>query len=103
MAESLKKFGVDGKKRFTLKYTDGRIESFGTCDDKEDERFNIVKGEFLNEVAYFLVQYQHHDTDYSQPEQQRELLPTGTLVANGYYEREWDEFVSPMEWLKQTK
>lgn len=100
MAQDLKRYGVDNKRRFTVKYPDGRIESFGTCDPKEDERFGIVKGEFLGEPAHFLVQYQHHDTDYSQPEKMRELLPEGTLIANGYYDHEWDEFVSPADWLK---
>lgn len=98
---SVKKFGVENKKRFTIKYRDGRIESFGTCDPKEDERFGIVKGEILDVPKYFLVQYQLSDTDYTQPEKQRELLPDGALVANGYYSHEWDEFISPMDWLKQ--
>ena len=102
MGESLKKFGVIGKKRFTVKYGDGRIESFGTCREEEDERFGIVKGEFLGNPAYYLVHYQLHDTNYSQPEKQRELLPDGALIANGYYQNEWDLFVSPMEWLKQA-
>lgn len=97
MGESVKKFGVDGKKRFTIKYPYDTISRFGTCDPKEDERFDIVEknGEF------YLVQYQHRDYDYSQPEKQRALLPEGTLIANGYYDHEHDEFVSPKEWLEQ--
>lgn len=98
MEHSVKKFASEiKKKRFTIKYPDGRIESFGTCNVNEDERFGI---EFWNGI-YFLTQYQLSDIDYSQPPKQRELLPEGSLVANGYYEHEWDEFVSPMDWLRQ--
>lgn len=102
MGESVKKFGTDGKKRFTIKYPYGTISRFGTCDEREDERFGIVESEILGVTKYFLVQYQHRDTDYSQPEKQRALLPEGTLVANGYYAEENDDFVSPQEWLAQT-
>jgi len=67
MVESVRRYGVDGKKRFSIKYPDGRIERYGTCDPKEDERFDILKGEILGVDKYFLTQYQKDDTDYSQP------------------------------------
>lgn len=99
---SVKKFGVDGKRRFTVKFPYGTTCRYGTCNPAEDERFGIVESEILGVTKYFLVQYQQHDYDYSQPEKQRALLPEGTLVANGYYNEEHDDFVTPEVWLKQT-
>lgn len=97
MGESVKKFGVDGKKRFSVRHPDGTIQRFGTCNPDEDERFDINHWNGL----YFLVQYQQHDIDYSQPEKQRALLPKGSLIANGFYDHEHDEFVTPEQFLNQ--
>jgi hypothetical protein len=94
-------FGCDGKKRFSVKYPDGTIFRTGTCDPKEDERHAIVESEILGVPKFFLVQYQQDDYLYEQPEKQRTLLPDGALIANGFYDKEHDEFVSPSEWIKQ--
>jgi len=95
---SVKKFASSiKKKRFTVKYPDGTVFRTGTCREEEDERFGI---EYWNGL-YFLTQYQLNDIDYSQPPKERTLLPDGALVANGYYDNEHDEFVSPQDWLKQ--
>lgn len=110
---SVKKFGCDNKKRFSVKYPDGRIERYGTCDPNDDERFRIVcfesgiwnmpgKENEIQKITSWLIQYQQHDLDYSQPEKQRQLLQEGTLIANGYYDHEHDTFISPADWLKQA-
>lgn len=109
MGESVRKFGVDNKKRFTIKYPSGEIFRTGTCNPKDDERHDVIevkqKRDGANGVEtysqYVLAQYQQHDLDYSQPEKQRTLLPEGTMIANGYYDKEHDEFVEPEEWIKQ--
>jgi hypothetical protein len=109
MGESVRQFGVDNKKRFTIKYPDGTVFRTGTCDPKEDERHDIIAQPQKRDGAngtetylqYVLTQYQKDDFDYSQPEKQRTLVPEGALVANGYYNHEWDDFVSPENWIKQ--
>ena len=106
----MRKYGTEGKKRFTIKYHDGTIFQTGTCDPKQDERFDIIRtaspiqnneGSFQYDIQYWLVQYQKDDYDYSQPPKERTLLPDGTLVANGYYDHEWDEFVTPEQWVNE--
>lgn len=97
----MKRTGVDNKKRFTIKLSDGTTKSFGTCNPAEDERFDIVEGEIFGIKKYFLVQYQQHDIDYSQPERERTLLADDALVANGYYSHENDEFITPEKWLNE--
>ena len=94
----MKKYGVDGKRRFTIKYPDGALKQMGTCNPDESERFNIILWDGLP----FLCQYPKDDFDYSQKPTERTYLNKGTLVANGYYEKEWDEFVSPEEWVLQA-
>jgi len=121
---SVKKFASSiKKKRFTVKFSDGKVFRTGTCREEEDERFGIEfqiiavgalvdgkkwdngfppeRAELVYETKFFLTQYQLNDIDYSQPPKERTLLPDGALVANGYYEAENDEFVSPSDWLKQ--
>jgi hypothetical protein len=101
------------KKRFSVKYPDGRIESYGTCREDEDERFGVIKSttmpdefgnepSFARETKFFLAKYQLHDIDYSQPPKERTLLPEGTMICNNYYEHERDEWVTPEIWLKQV-
>lgn len=107
----MRRFGTDGKRRFSIKYPDGRIERYGTCDPKEDERFGIVcieewyreplAEEGITGKRFFLAQYQKDDINYTQPIRQRFLLPDGVLVANGYYNNEHDEFITPEEWINQ--
>lgn len=96
---SLKKFASSiNKKRFSVKYPDGKVERFGTCREEEDERYDIVCWNGL----HFLTQFQLHDTDYSQPPKHRILLPEGTLIANGYYDHEHDIWATPQEWIEQV-
>jgi hypothetical protein len=104
-----KRVGVDNKKRFSIKYPDGTIFRTGTCNPKEDERFDVIEqpqkrdGENGIETysQYVLAKYLKDDFDYSQPDIGRTLLPEGTLIANGYYSHEHDEFVTPEEWVKK--
>lgn len=105
----MRRTGVEGKQRFTLKYPNGDIQQYGTCNSAEDERMSIRMTESPiqnNEGGteyikqYWLVK--HQKDSYELPERERTLLPDGTLIANGYYEKEWDEFVSPEEWLNQN-
>lgn len=98
MGKGMKKYGVDGKKRFTIRYPDGTTESFGTCDPNDDERMAIE----IRDGLPFLVKYERGDLDYSKRSVERTLLPKGTLVANGYYDYEWDEFVSPHDFTQHT-
>ena len=90
----MRKFGVEGKLRFTVKQH-GQTFSYGTCNPAEDERMNIVECG----GKYWLVKYEKDSYDV---EVGRSLLAEDTTVANGFYEREWDEFVTPEEWIKQT-
>jgi len=101
----MKVFGVDGKWRFTIKYPDGKIAQYGTCDPKEDERMSIQMTVSPFGSGYEIKQYwlvRHQKDSYDSPEKERILLPDGTLIANGYYSHEWDEFVSPDVWLNEA-
>ena len=105
----MKRTGVDNKKRFSIKFPDGTIRRFGTCDPNDDERYDIIEVKQKRDGAngieiysqYVLAKYQKDDLDYSQPEKGRELLPDGTLVADGFYDAEHTEFVSPKEWINE--
>ena len=82
-------FGCNNKRRFSLKYPDGRIERFGSCDPKEDDGRNI---EFGNGETY-LMQSQAGFA-FVPPK----LLHPDTLWTNGYYESEHDGWKPLSEW-----
>ncbi len=89
---SLRKYGVNGKRRFSLKYPDGTIRSFGTCDTKDiNDNKGIVSD--VNQRDYWLIDYEN--------EMCNEVLLIGTLATNGFYENEWDGWVSLEDFLNQ--
>ena len=88
-----KKYGVNEKKRFALKYPDGEIKRFGTCDPNDDDRVDI-KMMFEN---YYLAKY--NKDSYEDLEISLTLLPIGTLIANGFYDKELSEFNDLKTWI----
>jgi len=83
--------GCLSKRRFSLKYPDGWIERFGSCDPKEDDRREIGR----SCDSYFL---RHHDIVNSAICLGSEQLPKGTLWTNGYYDKEHDGWKPMEEW-----
>ncbi|MEK7500430.1 MAG: hypothetical protein AAB649_07585 [Patescibacteria group bacterium] len=95
----MKQFGTEGKKRFSLKYGEGNVVRFGTCDPNDDERMDIVRDEL---GQFFLVQYQKGATGYAEPPKQRTKLPEDVLATNGYYDHEHDGWRELQDFLDQT-
>lgn len=83
-------FGVEDKPRFSLKRSDGTIESFGTCDVNDHDRTYLIS----IDGRYFLA----HVGKYGIGE--TEELNPGDFLCNGYYEHERDEWVTPEEFYK---
>lgn len=79
--------GVFGRKRFSLKFPDGSIRRFGCCDPKIDSGRDIAE----RDGRYFLVQ-DLCGQDF--PRVEPELLPEGTLITSGYYDKEHGEWVA---------
>ena len=75
--------GCLNKRRFSLKYPDGKIERYGSCDPKDDDRRNVSDGN----GGFYLI---HLNKDASLPPIGSEKLPEGTLWTNGYYDSEHD-------------
>lgn len=81
--------GCNNKRRFSLKYPDGTIARFGSCDPKIDDGRKIrnVDGQF------YLDQSQDGFAFVCEGP-----LPIGTLWRNGYYDSEHDELKPLSEW-----
>lgn len=76
--------GINGKKRFTI-YIPGLGQvKFGTCNEEDDDRREIIAND--NDDEFYLVHYPKEG--YHLPEIGRFLLPKNTLIANGYYSQE---------------
>lgn len=87
--------GCNNKRRFSLKYPDGTIARFGSCDPKIDDGREIIndkKCAYTHET-YFLVQGQPLLFPHFS-----EIIYDGTLWTNGYYDKEHDGWKPPSEW-----
>jgi hypothetical protein len=77
------------RRRFSLKYPDGRVERFGCCNPQEDDNRDIVG-------THFLVHKDKRGPEY--PDIGQTKLPEGTLWTNGYYDKEHDGWKPLSEW-----
>lgn len=74
--------GINGKKRFTI-YIPGLGQvRFGTCDERDDDRRDLI----YDNGEYYLVHYPKES--YNLPAMGKFALPKNTLVANGWYDEE---------------
>jgi hypothetical protein len=85
----MRKFGVDKKPRFTIKFPDGVKESYGTCDPNDDDRADIVE----EEGRYYLVKYKQNGKIL------KDFLFPKTLVTHGFYDHEHTGWMSPQEFV----
>lgn len=90
----MRQYGINGKKRFSLKYPDGRIRRYGTHDPKDDERKDL---RIEDGIAYLV----HYDLDSYKVERFKDALPDGTLATNGYYDYEHDGWTTIEEFINQ--
>lgn len=95
----MKQYGVNNRRRFTLKHADGTTQSFGTHNEK-NERDNMQvmllaqrDGNGQRRPDEFVLW--DHDTNSGT------VLDNTTLATNGYYEHEWDGFVTLTEFINQ--
>ena len=80
--------GTLNRHRFSVKYPDGTIHRFGCCDPHNDTGRKIIE----KDGKFYLVSDPHGEGFASiKPK----LLEPGTLVANGYYDKEHDEWKPP--------
>jgi hypothetical protein len=91
--------GCNNKRRFSLKYPDGAVERFGSCDPKEDDdRIVVHLAKFGAEGAgvFYLC---HPNVSHIHGFDKRREIPHGTLWANGYYDHEHDGWKPLSEWV----
>lgn len=88
----MRKYGVDKKPRFTIKFPDGVIESYGTCDERDDDRADIIE----EEGRFYLVKYKQNGKIL------RDFLFPKTVVTNGFYDHEHTGWITPEEFIKQN-
>ncbi len=84
--------GCNNKRRFSLKYPDGRIERYGSCDPKIDDGRTIMK--LKTSGGWFMSQ--------GQPESFPDLgtihLDSNVMWTNGYYDHEHDGWKRLEDW-----
>ena len=91
----MKRTGCLNRPRFTIRLPIGDMLRWGCCDPKQDSGRKIIAvGD-----EFHLVQF--HQGEFHPPVKPF-VIPKGSLVANGYYDKEHDEFVTPEEFLKQA-
>ena len=89
----MRKFGTEDKPRFSIKWEDGTIESFGTCNPKDVDRsyIGVINGK------YYLLKIG------------KEFIPTpvelteGVRLCNGYYESERGEWVTAEQFCNEIQ
>lgn len=90
------KTGYNGRKRFSLKFPDGSIQRWGCCDQNADSGRTIEHVVLHDE--YWLVQELHGENF---PEPAGVLIPKGTMVCNGYYDHEHDDWLPVDRYYEQ--
>jgi len=83
--------GCLNKRRFSLKYPDGRIERYGDCNPQSDDRREIMQ----SDGKFYLHHISHGNLASTIGSVE---LPAGTEWTNGYYDTEHDGWKPMEEW-----
>jgi hypothetical protein len=87
----MRKYGVEDKPRFSVKWPNQTIERFGTCDPNDQDRSYITK---IQSNIYLIKVGKTGVVDPI-------LLTEDVKVTNGYYDHEHEEWITPQEFLNQ--